>query len=161
MDRDTTEEIKRHFNVVAESLRGEIRTVAEGVGANTDRLDQIEERLDRLEARVAEEAAETRAMIRLSFGELDRRIRSLEGDVAALRTRLERLEARTMRSEALVSTTQRDRGQMRRRSSFRAGATRMASGLTKSFFPVAEICHASASGKRAPKCITVKPSILA
>ena len=95
MDRDTTEEIKRHFNVVAESLRGEIRTVAEGVGANTDRLDQIEERLDRLEARVAEEAAETRAMIRLSFGELDRRIRSLEGDVAALRTRLERLEART------------------------------------------------------------------
>ena len=95
MDRDTTEEIKRHFNVVAESLRSEIRTVAEGVGANTDRLDRIEERLESLEARVAEEAAETRAMIRLSFGELDRRIRSLEGDVAALRTRLERLEARS------------------------------------------------------------------
>jgi len=94
MDRETTEEIKRHFNVVAESLRGEIRTVAEGVGANTDRLDRLDERFDRLEARVAEEAAETRAMIRLSFGELDRRIRSLEESVTSLRGRLEKLEAR-------------------------------------------------------------------
>ncbi len=87
MDRDTAEEIKRHFNVVAESLRKEIRAVAEGQVATN-------ERLDRIEASIAEESSETRAMIRLSFGELDRRIRSLEADVASLRTRLERLEAR-------------------------------------------------------------------
>ncbi len=30
MDRETADEIKRHFNVVAEGLRSEIRTVAEG-----------------------------------------------------------------------------------------------------------------------------------
>lgn len=87
MDRDTAEEIKRHFNVVAESLRTEIRAVAEAQTATN-------ERLDRLEIRIGEESSETRAMIRLSFGELDRRIRSLETDVTSLRARLERLEAR-------------------------------------------------------------------
>lgn len=88
MDRETAEEIKRHFNVVAENLRSEIRTVAEGfVGTN--------ERLDRIESRMEEEFNEVKAMIRLSFGELDRRIRTLESDVSSLRARLERLEARS------------------------------------------------------------------
>ncbi len=87
MDRETTDEIKRHFNVVAEALRSEIRTVAEAQLATN-------ERLDRIEARMAEEFAEVRAMIRLSFGELDRRISSLEADVSSLRARLERLEGR-------------------------------------------------------------------
>jgi len=88
MDRETAEEIKRHFNVVAESLRSEIRTVAEGlVGTN--------ERLDRIESRMEEEFNEVKAMIRLSFGELDRRIRTLERAVSSLRARLERLEARS------------------------------------------------------------------
>jgi hypothetical protein len=38
MDRETAEEIKRHFNVVAESLRPEIRTVS-------DRLDDVHARV--------------------------------------------------------------------------------------------------------------------
>ena len=65
MDRETAEEIKRHFNVVAEGLRSEIRTVAEGVGANTDRLDRVDERLDRLESRMEEGFGEIKVMIRL------------------------------------------------------------------------------------------------
>jgi len=87
MDRDTAEEIKRHFNVVAEGLRSEIRTVAEAVEATNQRLD-------RFEAKVAEELTEIKAMIRLSFGQLDQRIRTLEEDMASLRARLDRLEAR-------------------------------------------------------------------
>lgn len=87
MDRETTDEIKRHFNVVAEGLRSEIRTVAEGLSATN-------EKIDRLETRAFEELSEIKAMIRLSFGELDRRMRSLESDVTSLRTRLEKLEAR-------------------------------------------------------------------
>src|SRR6266542_4109559 len=67
MDHETAEEIKRHFNVVAEDLRSEIRTVAEGFIATN-------ESLDRMESRMAEEFSEVKAMIRLSFGELDRRI---------------------------------------------------------------------------------------
>lgn len=87
MDRETAEEIKRHFSVVSEGLRSEIRTVGEAqIGTN--------ERLDRIEARMSEEFSEVRAMIRLSFGELDRRIRSLESDLSSLRARLERVEGR-------------------------------------------------------------------
>jgi predicted nucleic acid-binding Zn-ribbon protein len=65
MDRETVQEIKRHFNVVAEALRADIRVVIEGLTANTDRLERVEvrltaveTRLDRVEARLA--AVETR-----------------------------------------------------------------------------------------------------
>jgi hypothetical protein len=86
MDQETADEIKRHFNVVAEGLRSDIRVLAEGLGANTDRLDRFERRLDSFESRfdsfesrVTAEFTETRAMIRLSYGELERRIVRLEG----------------------------------------------------------------------------------
>jgi hypothetical protein len=55
MDRETTDEIKRHFNVVAEGLRSEIRTVAEGLSATN-------EKIDRLESRVFEELSEIKAI---------------------------------------------------------------------------------------------------
>jgi chromosome segregation ATPase len=116
MTGEDREDIKRHFSVVSEGLRSEIRLLAEAVGGNNDRLDRfegrldrtegrldriegrldrIEGRLDRIETRIVEEFGEIKAMIRLSFGELDRRIRSLEGDVNSLRERLEKLEARS------------------------------------------------------------------
>lgn len=93
MDQETADEIKRHFNVVAEGLRSDIRALAEGLGANTDRLDRLEmrfdgfenrfdgfeNRFDSFENRVTAEFKETRAMIRLSYGELERRIVRLEG----------------------------------------------------------------------------------
>ena len=44
MDRETADEIKRHFNVVAEGLRTDIRAVLEGIGAVNDRLDRFETR---------------------------------------------------------------------------------------------------------------------
>ena len=52
MDTETVEEVKRHFNVVAEGLRADIRVVIEGVSANTDRLERVEVRLDRVEVRL-------------------------------------------------------------------------------------------------------------
>lgn len=88
MDRETAEDIKRHFNVVAEGLRSDFRAVAEGLAATNDRID-------RLESRVLHEIGEVKAMMRLSFGEIDRRISSLEDDVNSLRLRLERLESST------------------------------------------------------------------
>lgn len=94
MDRDTAEEIKRHVSVVAEDLRSEVRTVAEGVVAANERLDRLESQIETIESRLEREFIETRAMIRLSFGELDRRLRSLESDVISLRARLEKLEGR-------------------------------------------------------------------
>jgi hypothetical protein len=52
MDHEMVEEIKRHFNVVAEGLRSDIRLVIEGLAANTDRLDRVEVRLDRVDVRL-------------------------------------------------------------------------------------------------------------
>jgi hypothetical protein len=43
---------------------------------------------------VRREFVETQSMIRLSYSELDRRLRDLETDVGQLKGRLERLEAR-------------------------------------------------------------------
>jgi hypothetical protein len=77
MDTETSEEVKGHFNVVAEGLRTDIRSLAEGLGANTDRLDRVESRLNgvdsrldgidtkfwRLEGRMTEEFREIKTMI--------------------------------------------------------------------------------------------------
>lgn len=60
MDSETAEEIKRHFDVVAEGLRSGIRTVAEGVAATN-------ERFDRLEGRMEQEFTEVKAMTRLEM----------------------------------------------------------------------------------------------
>ena len=65
------EETRRHFEVVAESLRGEIRLVADGVAA-------LDEKTDRRFAEVQERFAETHALIRLSCHDLDRRLRAVE-----------------------------------------------------------------------------------
>jgi hypothetical protein len=78
MDPEAVEDIKRHFNVVAEGLRSEIRTIAEGFGATNERLDATNERVDGILFRLAEEFRDMRAMIRLLFGDLDRRTRALE-----------------------------------------------------------------------------------
>lgn len=63
------EEIKRSLGVLSESLRTDIRTVAEG-------FILTNERLDRFESRVSEEFGELKAMMRLSFQDLDRRLQS-------------------------------------------------------------------------------------
>ena len=52
MDRETVDEIKRHFGVVAEDVRSDVKAVAEGVALLTERIDGIDGRLDRLETRV-------------------------------------------------------------------------------------------------------------
>jgi hypothetical protein len=71
MDNETVEEIKRHFNIVAEGLRSDIRTVAEA-------LQGLREETATEFRTVREELSELRAMFRLSFGDLDRRLQSLE-----------------------------------------------------------------------------------
>ena len=45
-------EIHRHFDVVAESLRGDIRLIAEGHTYLVGRMDGIDQRLDRVDQRL-------------------------------------------------------------------------------------------------------------
>jgi hypothetical protein len=89
--RSEVADVKRHFNVVAERLEGRIQLIAEGLASLDER---VERRFTDLERRMGEQFEETRAMIRLSYTELDRRLRTLEGRQDALESRLERLEAR-------------------------------------------------------------------
>ena len=69
--RTEIQDVKRHSDVIAESLRGEIRTVAEGVVG-------LREEFSLEFKRVYEEFGEVRALIRVSYGDLDRRVQSLE-----------------------------------------------------------------------------------
>ena len=83
------DEVKRHFDVTAESLRSEIRLVAEG-------LISLDHKMERQFAEVLGETRrefdEVKAMIKFSHAELARRLDSHEHDIADLRERIERLE---------------------------------------------------------------------
>ena len=46
---DSAAETRRHFDVVAESLRSDIRILAEGIAMQNERLDRHEVRITRLE----------------------------------------------------------------------------------------------------------------
>jgi hypothetical protein len=72
------DETRRHFDVVAEGMRSDVRLVAEGVSSLAERVDRVEENL-------REEIRQTRtdltALITISYGDLDRRVRRLESDL--------------------------------------------------------------------------------
>jgi chromosome segregation ATPase len=90
MDHETAEVIKRHFNVVAENLRSDIRLVIEGLGANTDRLDRVEGRLDGLEIRF--DGLEIRFDgLKTEFGALANQFQGLRSEFRELRERIEPL----------------------------------------------------------------------
>jgi uncharacterized coiled-coil DUF342 family protein len=69
--RTEIRDVKRHSDVIAEGLRSEIRTVVEGVVG-------LREEFSLEFKRVYEEFGEVRALIRVSYGDLDRRVQSLE-----------------------------------------------------------------------------------
>ena len=67
--RDTAAETRRHFDVVAESLRQDIRAVAEGVAATTERMDRVEASV---KTEMEERFAATHSIFRTAFHELRR-----------------------------------------------------------------------------------------
>ena len=64
MNTEQMEEIKRHFGVVAESLRSDIRQIAEGHAT-------IRHERQGLRAEFRDEFKEMRALMRLSFSQFD------------------------------------------------------------------------------------------
>lgn len=68
---------RRHFDVVAESLRGDIRTVAEGVAANTELTLRLHHELkSEMDGRFR--SLET--VLRVTFADLRREIDGLRSD---------------------------------------------------------------------------------
>jgi len=86
MSHELIEEIKRHFGVVAESLRSDIQQIAEG-------HDVIRRELQSQREEMKEEFKETKSLMRLSFSQLDQRLHTLESDVSALKSRVDRVES--------------------------------------------------------------------
>jgi hypothetical protein len=66
--RTEIQDVKRHSDVIAESLRGEIRLVAEGVAG-------LDEKFASEFRNVREEIGEVKTILRLSYADLDRRIK--------------------------------------------------------------------------------------
>ncbi len=120
MDSNDVAEIKRHISVVVEDVQSKMKLIAEGVSALDNRMGRVEDslgkvdgRLDRVETRLGHVDtrlekiesrlssvedrlergfAETQAMIKFSYAELDRRVSALEGVVADLASRVQKLE---------------------------------------------------------------------
>ena len=86
MSNEEMEETKRHFGVIAESLRSDIRQIAEG-------HDIIHRELHTQREELKEEFKETKSLMRLSYAQLDQRIDTVESDVSAPKPRVDRLEA--------------------------------------------------------------------
>lgn len=86
MNAGQMEEIKRHFGVVAEALRSDIRQIAEGHAT-------IRHELQEHRGEIRDEFKEMRALLRLSFSQLDQRVHTLETDISALKARMDRLES--------------------------------------------------------------------
>ena len=85
MNDAQVEEIKRHFGVVAEALRSDIRQISEGHSSIRNELQEIRDEF-------RDEFKEMRALMRLSFSQLDQRILTLETDISTLKARMDRLE---------------------------------------------------------------------
>jgi hypothetical protein len=86
MSREEMEEIKRHFGVVAESLRSDIQQIAEG-------HEVIRRELQTQREELKDEFKDTKSLMGLSFSQLDKRVHTLESDVSALKSRVDGLES--------------------------------------------------------------------
>jgi hypothetical protein len=81
------EQVVNQFHIISEGLMDQIKLLAEGhVG--------IVERLDRMEKENEHQHLETRALVKLSFSELDRRLTDLESQVKDLQEWRRQVEAR-------------------------------------------------------------------
>jgi hypothetical protein len=66
------------FHIISEGLIDQIKLLAEGHSGIINRLDMVNERLDRIEKENERRQLETRSLVKLSFAELDQRLTNLE-----------------------------------------------------------------------------------
>ena len=81
------EEIIHEFHVISEGLVDQIKLLAEGHSGIINRLDRMERENER-------QHSETRALVKISFSELDRRVSDLESQVKDLQEWKKQLQSR-------------------------------------------------------------------
>lgn len=85
MNAEQLEEIKRHFSVVSEALRSDIRRVAELHATLCHELQEPR-------GEIRDEFKEIQTLLKLSFSQFDQHIHTLETDISTLKSRVDRLE---------------------------------------------------------------------
>jgi hypothetical protein len=85
--RGLEERVVNQFHIVSEGLIDQIKLLAEGHAGIVDRLDRLEKENER-------QHLETRALIKLSFAELDRRLTDLESQMKEMHEWKKRVEGR-------------------------------------------------------------------
>ena len=88
------EEIIHQFHVISEGLIDQIKLLAEGHSGIIQRLDRIETRLDHMDKENERQHLETRALVKLSFSELDKRLSNLESQVREIQEWKKQVQAR-------------------------------------------------------------------
>lgn len=101
MNHDEAEDIKRHFGVIADGLRSEIRLVAEGHSLLNSKVDSVHREISEFrqesqdfQKQVQGEFRDVRALVRFSYAELDDRVKALERELASLKTRLDQIDGK-------------------------------------------------------------------
>ncbi len=88
---------RRHFDVVGEQMRGDVRLLAETFSTRIDRLEE------NLREELLRSQRELSAMIKFSYAELQRRLEGLERHHGELEARVRRLAAEIRRTSSRVS----------------------------------------------------------
>ncbi|MGA9750817.1 MAG: hypothetical protein WBS54_03415 [Acidobacteriota bacterium] len=91
--KEENQETRRHFDVVAEDLRSDIRLLAEGHGALVEKVDGLDAKVDRLDTKV--DHLETRMdSLETKVDHLDTKVDHLETRMDGLETKVDHLETR-------------------------------------------------------------------
>jgi hypothetical protein len=88
------EEIIHQFHLISEGLIDQIKLLAEGHGGIIDRLSRMDVRLEHIERENERQHIETRALVKISFSELDRRVSDLESQVKDLQEWKKQVQSR-------------------------------------------------------------------
>jgi hypothetical protein len=82
------------FHIISEGLIDQIKLLAEGHSGIINRLDRVDERLDRMEKENERQHLETRSLVKLSFTELDQRLTNLETQMKEIQEWKKQVEGR-------------------------------------------------------------------
>lgn len=82
------------FHVISEGLIDQIKLLAEDHSGIINRLDTVDERLDRMEKENERQHLETRSLVKLSFAELDQRPGNLETQMKEMQEWKKQVERR-------------------------------------------------------------------
>lgn len=88
------EEIIHQFHLISEGLIDQVKLLSKGHSGIIQRLDRIETRFDHFEKENERQHLETRALVKLSFSELDMRLSNLESQVKQIQEWRKQVEAR-------------------------------------------------------------------